>query len=62
MLRDIAVLPNNTNIEALIDPVRHPAVVNWVINLGLAPPSGKYATPQRWAMAEQAIRNALLRF
>ncbi|ELQ6262280.1 GPW/gp25 family protein [Cronobacter malonaticus] len=62
VLRDIDVLLNNTNIETLIDPVRHPAVVNSVINHGLAPLSGKYATPQSWAAVEQAIRNALLRF
>ncbi|ELY7393120.1 GPW/gp25 family protein [Cronobacter universalis] len=62
VLRDIDVLLNNTNIEALIDPVRHPAVVDSVINHGLAPLSGKYATPHSWAAVEQAIRNALLRF
>ncbi|EPT7031706.1 type VI secretion system baseplate subunit TssE [Cronobacter malonaticus] len=62
VLRDIDVLLNNTNIEALIDPVRHPAVINSVINHGLAPLSGKYATPQSWSAVEQAIRNALLRF
>ncbi|AHB71279.1 hypothetical protein P262_04092 [Cronobacter malonaticus] len=37
-------------------------MVNSVINHGLAPLSGKYATPQSWAAVEQAIRNALLRF
>ncbi|EOW6701393.1 type VI secretion system baseplate subunit TssE [Cronobacter malonaticus] len=62
VLRDIDVLLNNTNIETLIDPVRHPAVINSVINHGLVPLSGKYATPQSWAAVEQAIRNALLRF
>lgn len=62
VLRDIDVLLNNTNIEALIDPVRHPAVAGSVINHGLAPLTGKYATPHSWTIVEQAIRNALLRF
>ncbi|CBA29062.1 type VI secretion system baseplate subunit TssE [Cronobacter turicensis] len=62
VLRDIDILLNNTNIEALIDPERHPAVIDSVINHGLAPLSGKYATPHSGSAVEQAIRNALLRF
>lgn len=40
----------------------NPAIVASVINHGLAPLSGKYATPQSWVVMEQAIRDALLRF
>ncbi|AXF77590.1 GPW/gp25 family protein [Erwinia tracheiphila] len=60
--KDIACLLNNTNIEDRLDEHRHKAACESVMNFGIAPFSGKYASHKSWGIIEKSIRNALLRF
>lgn len=60
--KDISCLLNNTSIEDRLDGHRHKAVCDSVMNYGVAPFSGKYASHHNWSTIEKSIRNALLRF
>lgn len=60
--RDLVYLLNTANQQDRIDVYRHPAVVSATVNYGVPPLTGGYASEQRWAQVEQAIRIAILRF
>ena len=60
--RDLVYLLNTGNQHDRIDIQRHPEVVTATVNYGVPPWTGGYASEQRWAQVEQAIRIAILRF
>lgn len=60
--RDLVYLLNTANQQDRINLRRHPEVVTATVNYGVPPLTGGYASEQRWAQVEQAIRIAILRF
>lgn len=60
--QDLAFLLNTANQQDLLDVRRHPEVVTATINFGVPPLAGGYASEQRWAQVEDAIRLAIERF
>ncbi len=60
--KDIGCLLNNSNIEEQLDENRYPKVIESVINYGVSPLVGQYASHYNWMLIEKNIRNALLRF
>ena len=62
IVRDaLADLLNTTNLENEIPP-RYTEVLASVVNYGIPPLAGGYASDLRWQEAERRIRKAILRF
>lgn len=60
--RDLMFLLNTSNQHDRIDLRRHPEVATATVNYGVPPLTGGFASEQRWAHVEEAIRVAILRF
>ncbi|MGQ8817924.1 type VI secretion system baseplate subunit TssE [Serratia sp. NA_13] len=60
--RNIADILNTANMEDQLDKVRHRDTAASVINFGISPLVGGYATLRSWGVLEHMIREAIIRF
>lgn len=62
VLRDLGWLFNVTNLSDDLDPDRFPQTIKSVLNFGLPPLSGQYASTVHRTSLERSIREAILEF
>lgn len=62
VLRDLGWLFNVTNLSDELEPDRYPQSIKSVVNFGLPPLSGQYASTVQRSSIERAIRDAILEF
>ncbi len=62
ILRDIGTILNSENIERKLEKYKNCPAISSIVNYGIAPVTGAYATQYGWDIVEEILRNALLRF
>ncbi len=62
VLRDLGWLFNVTNLSDELEPDRYPQSIKSVVNFGLPPLSGQYASTVQRSSIERTIRDAILEF
>ncbi|MGO4763958.1 type VI secretion system baseplate subunit TssE [Cupriavidus sp. 2KB_3] len=60
--RDLGLLLNTTNLNEELDAGAYPEVANSVVNYGIPPLSGGFATEMTWERLEERVRTAIARF